>query len=147
MVTHDSTLVSLDCPGWVMVGWVAPLVPLLTVLWTVALLEALLLGSHTWQLVSIMVFQVLWLCYGSHLVMMGWVASLVVIADDAASTELSSLFCKLYLCAWHDIVCAFYVLYVCFSCVYTCPRVSNYEWMNEWTGSHIRLLLYHSICL
>ena len=42
-----------------MVGWVAPLVPLLTVLWTVALLEALLLGGHTWQLVSIMVFQVL----------------------------------------------------------------------------------------
>ena len=64
-------------------------------LWTAALLEALLLGGHTWQVVSIAVFQVARLYYGSHLVMVGWVTSLVVIASGAASTELSSLFCEL----------------------------------------------------
>ena len=65
-------------------------------LWTVALLEALLLGGHTWQVVCTMVFQVSGLYYGSHLVMVGWVASLVVTADGAASTELSSLSCELF---------------------------------------------------
>ena len=41
--------------------------------------------------------------------MVGWVASLVVIADGAASTELSSLFCELCF------ICAFdmYVLLMC----------------------------------
>ena len=55
--------------------------------------------------------------------MEGWVASLVVIADGATSTELSSMFCELcFICVFDMHVCAFYVLYVCvFSCVYTCP--------------------------
>ena len=41
--------------------------------------------------------------------MVGWVASLVVIADGAASTELCSLFCELCF------ICAFdmYVLFMC----------------------------------
>ena len=59
------------------------------------LLEALLLGGPTWEVVRSGVFQVSRLYYGSHLVMVGCVASLVVIADGAASTELSSLFCEL----------------------------------------------------
>ena len=80
-------------------------------LWTVALLEALLLGGHTWQVVCTVVFQVSGLYYGSHLVMVGWVASLVVIADDATSTELSSLSCELF---YLYMTCMyFYVLYVC----------------------------------
>ena len=80
-------------------------------LWTVALLEALLLGGHTWQVVCIVVFQVSGLYYGSHLVMVGWVASLVVTADGAASTELSSLSCELFY-LYMTCMC-FYVLYVC----------------------------------
>ena len=45
--------------------------------------------------------------------MVGWVAFLVVIADGAASTELSSLFCELCF------ICAFdmYVLLMCCLCV------------------------------
>ena len=52
-----------------------------------------------------------WSYYGSHLVMVGWVASLVVAADGAASTELSSLSCKLFY-LYMTCMC-FYVLYVC----------------------------------
>ena len=64
--------------------------------------------------------------------MVGWVASLVVIADDAASTELFSLFCELCLiCVLDMTLYVLFMLYVCFSCVYTCPRVSSYERMNE----------------
>ena len=84
--------------------------------WTVALLEALLLGGHTWQVVCTVVFQVSGLYYGSHLVMVGWVASLVVTADGAASTELSSMSCELFYCTWH--VCAFMCCtFVFLSCV------------------------------
>ena len=86
-------------------------------LWTVALLEALLLGGHTWQVVCTVVFQVSGLYYGSHLVMVGWVASLVVIADGAASTELSSLSCELFY-LYMTCMC-FYVLYVCVFVVFT----------------------------
>ena len=99
MIIRGSSLVSLDCPpshggtGSFFIGCMLPMV-----LWTAALLEALLLGGHTWQVVRIVVFQVSRLHYGSHLVMVGWVASLVVIADGAASTELSLLFCEFYLC-------------------------------------------------
>ena len=82
------------------------------VLWAVALLEALLLGGHMWQVVCIMVFYVSCLYYGSHLVMVGWVASLVVIANSAASTELSSLFCKLCF------ICAFDMCFLCAVCVF-----------------------------
>ena len=44
-----------------MVEWVAPLMAIAdgVCAWTVTLLEALLLGGHTWQVVCIMVFQVL----------------------------------------------------------------------------------------
>ena len=60
--------------------------------------------------------------------MAGWVASLVVIADGAASTELSSMVCELCFIRAFDM----YVLFmccmsVCFSCVYTCPRVPSYD--------------------
>ena len=46
--------------------------------------------------------------------MVGWVAFLVVIADGAASTELSSLFCEL--CLFVFDVCVLDVLYV--QCVF-----------------------------
>ena len=46
--------------------------------------------------------------------MVGWVASLVVIADGVASTELSSLFCELCLFVFDMyVLCA-----VCPVCVY-----------------------------
>ena len=50
--------------------------------------------------------------------MVGWVASLVVIADGATSTHC---FVNFLLCVC--LTCAFYVPYVCvfFLCVYTCP--------------------------
>ena len=63
----------------------------------------------------------------NHLVKVRWVASLVVIADGAASTELSSLFCEA--CS----ICVFdmYVLFMCFVCVFFlcvhCPWVSSYD--------------------
>ena len=41
--------------------------------------------------------------------MVGWVASLAVIADGAASTELSSLFCELCFICVFDM----YVLFMC----------------------------------
>ena len=95
------------------------------VLWTAALLEALLLGVHTWQVVRIVVFQVSRLHYGSHLVMVGWVASLVVIADGAASTKLSLNF-VLFVC----LTCAFDVL-----CVYVfpflCVHMAKGVYMND----------------
>ena len=56
------------------------------------------------------------LLYGSHLVMVGWVASLVVTADGAASTELSSLSCELfYLYMTYVLLCA---VRLCFCRVY-----------------------------
>lgn len=55
---------------------------------TVALLEALLLDGHTWQVVCIMV---LYLPHQHH-VMVEWAAYLVVIADGTASTELPLCF-------------------------------------------------------
>ena len=46
----------------------------------------------------------------------------------AASTELSSLFCELcFICAFDMYVRFLCCMSVCFSCVYTCPRVSSYE--------------------
>ena len=58
--------------------------------------------------------------------MEGWVASLVVIADGATSTELSSLFCELcfmnlvlFVCL--TCMCFLRAVCLCFSCVYTCP--------------------------
>ena len=64
--------------------------------------------------------------YGSHLVMVGWVVSLVVIADGATSTELSSLFCELCFVNLNCSICVFDMYVLCmsvffFSCVYTCP--------------------------
>ena len=79
--------------------------------WTVAPLEALLLGGHTWQVVYTVVFQVSGLYYGTHLVMVGWVAYLVVTADAAVSTELFSLSCELFY-LYMTCMC-FYVLHVC----------------------------------
>ena len=124
--SHVVWLRSFSTVRWVMVGWVAPLVPVAdSAVDCGSVGSSILLGGHTRQVVYIMVFQVLWLFYGSHLVMVGWVASYVVIDDGAASTELSSLFLKnlFYLCVWH--VCAFYVLHAHVFLLCTCPRVSK----------------------
>ena len=54
--------------------------------------------------------------------MEGWVASLVVIANGATSTELSSLFCFVNLVLFLCLICMCFLRVVCvFSCVYTCP--------------------------
>ena len=55
-------------------------------------LEALLLGGHTWQVVCIMVFQVLRFYYGSHLVMVGWVAvpGILLYRNQVRTTHLGS---------------------------------------------------------
>ena len=61
--------------------------------------------------------------------MVGWVASLVVIADGATSTELSSLFCELCFICVFDM----YVLFMCcmsvhfFLCVHK-PNGCLYEY-------------------
>ena len=85
-----------------------------------ALLEALLLGGHTWQVVCTVVFQVSGLYYGSRLVMVGWVASLVVIADGAASTELSST--VLFVHDMYVLLCA---VRLCFCRVYVYIAVNE----------------------
>ena len=121
-----SRLWSLLTVCWVMVGWVAHLVPVadsaVDWLW-------LCWRLYCWVvkcMVCIMVFQVLWLYYGSHLVMVWWVASLMVFSDGATSTELSSLFfwTAFYLCVWH--VAFLCCMSVRFCCVHWCPRVSSY---------------------
>ena len=125
--SHVVRLRSLSTVYWVMVGWVAPLVAVADGAVDCGSVESSTARwSHVASGLYIVVFQVSWLYYGSHLVMEGWVASLVVIADGATSTELAHclvnfvLWTLFYLCVWH--VCAFYVLYVCvFSCMYTCP--------------------------
>ena len=70
-------------------------------------------------------------------VMVGWVASLVVIADGAASTELSSsLVCELcFICVFDMYALFMCCMSVCFTCVYTRPWMSSY--MNDDTY-HVR---------
>ena len=90
--------------------------------WTVALLKALLLDGHTWQVACTVVFQVSGFYYGSHLIMVGWVASLVVTADGVASTELSSLSCEMF---YLYMTCAFMCCtFVFLSCV--CLAVNDF---------------------
>ena len=63
----------------------------------------------------------LWLpsCHG------GMGGPLLVLADGAASTELSSLSCELcFICVFDMYVFFMCYMSVCFSCVYTCPMVS-----------------------
>ena len=88
-----------------------------------------------WQVVCTVVFQVSGLYYGSHLVMVGWVASLVVTANGAASTELEPYepadtqlrcVCVRCVCVCVCIMCV--CMYVCVYifvcvCVHVCVRV------------------------
>ena len=93
-----------------------------------ALLGALLLGGQMWQVVRIVVFQVSRLYYGSHLVMVGWVASLVIIADGATSKELFALFCE------RCFICVFdmYVLFMCCMRVFfLCVHMPKGVYMND----------------
>ena len=89
-----------------------------------ALLEALLLGGHTWQVVGIVVFQVSRLNYYSHLVV-GWVASF---ADGAASTELSFLFVNCFICVFD-----MYVLFMCCMSVFffLCVHMPKGVYIND----------------
>ena len=104
-----------------MKGWVAPLVPVAD-----GAVDCGSVGGSTarWLHVASGLYRGVsslgTLLYGSHLVMVGWVASLVVTAG-AASTELSSLSCELFY-LYMTCMC-FYVLYVCVFVVCT----SSYE--------------------
>ena len=80
--------------------------------------------------------------------MVGWVASLVVIADGATSTELSSLFGELWfvnLVLFVCLTCMCFLRAVCL-CVFSCvPNGCLYEWFGfgelVWGG----YVLYHTI--
>ena len=98
-------------------------------LWTAALLKALLLhvGGHMWQVVCISwCFKSRDFLYGSHLVTVGWIASLVVIADGATSTKLSSLFCELCFICVFDM----YVLFMCSMSVFFFLVCTHAQWVS-----------------
>ena len=62
--------------------------------------------------------------------MVRWVASLVVIADGVASTELSSLFCELcFICAFDMYMCVFCAVCLCVFLV--CTHAQGCLAMNE----------------
>ena len=65
--------------------------------------------------------------------MEGWAASLVVIADGATSTELSSLFCELRFVNRVLFVCLTCMCFLCAVCLcfFLCVHMPNgclYEW-------------------
>ena len=90
-----------------MLRWVAPLVAVADGAVDCGSVES---STARWSHVACGLYVVVFsrLYYGSRLVMVGWIASLVVIANGATSTELSSLFCEL--CFVN------FVLFVCLTC-------------------------------